>query len=149
MTPGARLRAAWSAGPIMIPGAFNALVARMAERLGFKAVISLGGALSAGWAGLPDIGLLTQTEFAGQAAVLARATTLPVLCDADTGFGEAINVERTVRLYEEAGVAGLHLEDQVYAQAMRASLGQGAGRLPHDGEQGPRGRQGTPRSRIS
>ncbi len=112
-TPGARLRAAWSAGPIMIPGAFNALVAKLAERLGFKAVYLSGGALSAGWAGLPDIGLLTQTEFAEQAAVLARATALPVLCDADTGFGEAVNVERTVRLYEEAGVAGLHLEDQL------------------------------------
>ncbi len=112
-TPGARLRAAWSAGPIMIPGAFNALVAKMAERLGFSAVYLSGGALSAGWAGLPDIGLVTQSEFAVQAAVLARATTLPVLCDADTGFGEAINVDRTVRLYEEAGAAGLHLEDQV------------------------------------
>jgi methylisocitrate lyase len=56
---------------------------------------------------------LTQTEFAAQAAVVARATELPVLCDADTGFGEALNVERTVRLYEEAGVAGLHLEDQM------------------------------------
>jgi methylisocitrate lyase len=96
----------------MIPGAFNALVARLAERLGFKAVYFSGGALSAGWAGLPDVGLLTQSEFAGQAAVLARATALPVLCDADTGFGEAIHVERTVRLYEEAGVAGLHIEDQ-------------------------------------
>lgn len=113
MTPGARLRAAWQAGPIMIPGAFNALTARLAERLGFRAVYLSGGALSAGWAGLPDIGLLTQTEFAGQAAVLARATALPVLCDADTGFGEAIHVERTIRLYEEAGAAGLHLEDQV------------------------------------
>jgi methylisocitrate lyase len=112
-TPGARLRAAWSAGPIMIPGAFNALVAKIAERLGFKAVYLSGGALSAGWAGLPDVGLLTQTEFAEQAAVLARATELPVLCDADTGFGETINVERTVRLYEEAGVAGLHIEDQL------------------------------------
>jgi methylisocitrate lyase len=111
-TPGARLREAWSARPIMIPGAFNALVAKQAERLGFAAVYLSGGALSAGWAGLPDIGLLTQTEFAAQAAVLARATSLPVLCDADTGFGEALNVERTVRLYEEAGVAGLHLEDQ-------------------------------------
>jgi methylisocitrate lyase len=97
----------------MIPGAFNALVAKMAERLGFSAVYLSGGALSAGWAGLPDIGLVTQSEFAVQAAVLARATTLPVLCDADTGFGEAINVDRTVRLYEEAGAAGLHLEDQV------------------------------------
>ncbi len=113
MTPGARLRAAWSTGFIMIPGAFNALVARLAQQLGFKAVYLSGGALSAGWAGLPDIGLLSQTEFAEQIAVLARATTLPVLCDADTGFGEPVNVERTVRLYEEAGAAGLHIEDQV------------------------------------
>jgi len=97
----------------MIPGAFNALTARLAERLGFAAVYLSGGALSAGWAAMPDIGLLTQTEFAEQAAVLVRATTLPLLCDADTGFGEAINVERTVRLFEEAGAAGLHLEDQV------------------------------------
>jgi methylisocitrate lyase len=97
----------------MIPGAFNALTAKLAERLGFHAVYLSGGALSAGWAGLPDIGLLTLSEFAEQAAVVARATSRPVLCDADTGFGEAINVERTVRLYEGAGVAGLHLEDQV------------------------------------
>ncbi len=75
----------------MIPGAFNALTAKLAERLGFAAVYLSGGALSAGWAGLPDIGLLTQTEFAEQAAVLARATALPLLCDADTGFGEAVN----------------------------------------------------------
>src|SRR3954469_11190289 len=112
-SPGARLRAAWSARPIMIPGAFNALTAKLAERLGFDAIYLSGGALSAGWAGVPDIGLLTLTEFAAQAAVLARATSLPLLCDADTGFGEAIHVERTVRLYEEAGAAGLHLEDQV------------------------------------
>jgi methylisocitrate lyase len=97
----------------MIPGAFNALTAKMAERLGFAAVYLSGGALSAGWAGVPDIGLLTLGEFAGQVAVLARATSLPLLCDADTGFGEAINAERTVQLYEEAGAAGLHLEDQV------------------------------------
>jgi methylisocitrate lyase len=97
----------------MIPGAFNALVAKLAERMGFSAVYLSGGALSAGWAGVPDIGLLTQTEFAEQAAVLARATTLPVLCDADTGFGDLLQVDRTVRLYEEVGAAGLHLEDQV------------------------------------
>src|SRR5262245_60538007 len=112
-TAGARLRAAWSSGSIQIPGAFNAAVAKMAEQLGFKAVYLSGGALSAGWAGVPDVGLLTQTEFADQAAVLARATSLPVLCDADTGFGEALNVERTVKLYERAGAAGLHLEDQL------------------------------------
>ena len=112
-SPGARLRRSWAERPIMIPGVFNALTARMAERLGFAAVYLSGGALSAGWAGVPDIGLLTLPEFAEQAAVLARATSLPLLCDADTGFGEAINVERTVRLYEGAGAAGLHIEDQV------------------------------------
>ena len=112
-SPGARLRKAFSEQPIMIPGAFNALTARIAERLGFRAVYLSGGALSAGWAGVPDIGLLTLNDFAEQAAVLARATSLPLLCDADTGFGEALNVERTVRLYEEAGAAGLHIEDQV------------------------------------
>ena len=112
-SPGARLRLAWLQQPIQVPGAFNALTAKMAEKLGFRAVYLSGGALSAGWAGLPDIGLLTLSEFAEAAAVLSRATSLPVLCDADTGFGEAVNVERTVRLIEEAGAAGLHLEDQV------------------------------------
>src|SRR5438552_16731271 len=104
-SPGARLRRAWSERPIMIPGAFNALTARMAERLGFEAVYLSGGALSAGWAGLPDIGLLSLTEFVEQAAALARATSLPLLCDADTGFGEAIHVARTVLLFEERGAA--------------------------------------------
>src|SRR5438445_568986 len=110
---GFRLRQAWSDRPIMIPGVFNALTAKLAERLGFPAVYLSGGALSAGWAGLPDVGLLTLTEFAEQAAVLARATSLPLLCDADTGFGEAINVERTVQLFERAGAARLHLEEEV------------------------------------
>jgi methylisocitrate lyase len=112
-SPGDRLRAAWTDQPIMIPGVFNALTAKIAERLGYRAVYLSGGAFSAGWAGVPDVGLLTVTEFAEQARVLADATSLPLLCDADTGFGEAINVERTVRLYEQAGAAGLHLEDQV------------------------------------
>jgi len=111
-SPGQRLREAWTAQPIMIPGAFNALTARMAERLGFAAVYLSGGALSAGF-GLPDVGLVTLTEFVQQAQLIASATALPVLCDADTGFGEALNVERTVRLFEAAGAAGIHLEDQV------------------------------------
>ena len=124
-TPGDRLRAAWTDRPIMIPGVFNALTAKMAERLGYQAVYLSGGALSAGWAGLPDVGLLTLTEFADQAAILAGATTLPLLCDADTGFGEAINVERTVRLYENAGAAGLHLEDQVLPKRCGHLTGKG------------------------
>src|SRR5439155_19334372 len=71
-----------------------------------------GAALSAGMA-LPDVGRVTLTEFVQQAQLIASATRLPLLCDADTGFGEALNVERTVRLFEKAGAAGIHLEDQV------------------------------------
>jgi methylisocitrate lyase len=110
-TPGQRLREAWMTAPLPIPGVFNPLVARLAERLGFRAVYLSGAALSASLA-VPDIGLLSLSEFVDHARTLTRATTLPVLCDADTGFGEALNVERTVRLFEEAGVAGIHLEDQ-------------------------------------
>ncbi len=110
-SPGKSLRDAWLAEPIAVPGVFNALVAKMAERLGFRAVYLSGAALSAGY-GLPDIGLVTLSEFVDEARRIAHATSLPLLCDADTGFGEALNVERTVRLFEDAGVAGIHLEDQ-------------------------------------
>ena len=113
-TPGQRLRDAWMSPPLMIPGAFNALTARMAERLGYRAVYLSGGALAAGWAGVPDVGLVTQAEFAAQAAILAGSTTLPLLVDADTGFGGPVHVERTVQLYERAGAAGLHIEDQTW-----------------------------------
>ncbi len=112
-TPGALLREAWAERPIMVPGAFNALTAKLVEQLGFRAVYLSGGALSAGWAGLPDIGLLTATEFVEQASILARSTSLPLLSDAYTGFGEQINVARTIGLLEGAGAAGVHLEDQV------------------------------------
>jgi methylisocitrate lyase len=97
---------------VAIPGVFNALVARMAEELGFRAVYLSGAVLSAS-AGLPDVGLLTLTEFVDQARTITAASDLPLLCDADTGFGEALNVERTVRCFERAGVAGIHLEDQL------------------------------------
>src|SRR5467141_2054048 len=110
-SPGHRLRTAWATQPIAIPGVFNALVGRMAEHLGYQAVYLSGGALSAA-AGVPDVGLLSLTEFVEAARSLTLATALPLLCDADTGFGEALNVERTVTLFESAGVAGIHLEDQ-------------------------------------
>ncbi len=110
-SPGRRLRAAWSAAPLAVPGAFNALVGRMAERLGFQAVYLSGAALSASM-GLPDVGVVTLTEFVEAARTIVAATSLPLLCDADTGFGEALNVERCVRTFEDAGVAGIHLEDQ-------------------------------------
>jgi methylisocitrate lyase len=110
-SPGYRLRQAWAAGAVALPGVFNALVARMAEQIGFQAVYLSGGALSSA-AGVPDIGLLSVTEFVEQARSIVQATSLPLLCDADTGFGEALNVERTVHLFEAAGAAGIHLEDQ-------------------------------------
>jgi methylisocitrate lyase len=112
MSAGDRLRGLMESGIVALPGVFNALTARMAEGIGFRAAYMSGGALSAGWAGVPDVGLLSLTEFTEQAAVLVRATSLPILSDADTGFGEAMNVERAVRLFEGAGVAGIHLEDQ-------------------------------------
>jgi methylisocitrate lyase len=110
-SPGLRLREAWQAAPIAIPGVFNGLVAKMAQKMGFQAMYLSGGALSA-CAGVPDVGLLTMTEFADEARRIASATDLPLLADADTGFGEALNVERTVQVMESAGVAGIHLEDQ-------------------------------------
>ncbi len=110
-SPGRRLRNALEAGHVRLPGVFNALVARQAERLGFRAVYLSGAALSASL-GLPDIGVVTLPEFANAAAAIAQATSLPLICDADTGFGEALNVERTVRLFESSGAAGIHLEDQ-------------------------------------
>src|SRR5258708_36312403 len=100
-SPGRRLREAWAAGAIQVPGVFNALVARMAERLGFSAVYLSGAALSAA-AAVPDVGLLTVTEFVEQARSITLASSLPLLCDADTGFGEALNVERTIHLFENA-----------------------------------------------
>src|SRR4051812_5127254 len=109
-SPGRKLRDAWESGPFALPGAFSPLVAKLAERVGFRAVYLSGGALSA-TSGVPDIGLLTLTEFVVHAQLTAQATALPLLCDADTGFGEALNVERTVKLFESAGVAGIHLED--------------------------------------
>jgi methylisocitrate lyase len=83
------------------------------EQLGFRAVYLSGGALSAA-SGVPDVGLLTLTEFADEARRLTAATALPLLCDADTGFGEALNVERTVQVLEAVGAAGIHLEDQLF-----------------------------------
>jgi methylisocitrate lyase len=98
-------------GPVLVPGVFNALLAKMAERIGFSACYLSGGALSAA-SGVPDIGLLTATEFVQEAQRIVSATKLPLIADADTGFGEALNVERTIQQYEAAGLAGLHLEDQ-------------------------------------
>src|SRR4051794_33805892 len=109
----AAFRARLASGELVrMPGAFNPLSARLIERKGFEGVYISGAVLSAEL-GLPDIGLTTQTEVAGRAGQIARMTELPALVDADTGFGEPMNVARTVQILEDAGVAGLHIEDQV------------------------------------
>ncbi len=111
-SPGARLRALIAEGTIAVPGASNAAVALLIERAGFPAVYVSGAGLANGVAGLPDVGLLTLTEVVAQARYIAQAVSLPVIADADTGFGEALNVRRTVREFEAAGIAAIHLEDQ-------------------------------------
>jgi methylisocitrate lyase len=97
---------------VRMPGAFNPLSAKLIEQKGFEGVYISGAVLSADL-GLPDIGLTTLTEVAGRGAQIARVTDLPALIDADTGFGEPMNVARTVQVLEDAGVSGMHLEDQV------------------------------------
>ena len=123
-SPGSRLRQAWQKETIAVPGVFNALVAKMAEGLGFQAVYLSGAALSAA-AGVPDVGLLSVNDFVDGARTIALATALPLLCDADTGFGEALNAERAVRLLENAGAAGIHLEDQVLPKRCGHLSGKG------------------------
>lgn len=109
----AAFRARLASGTLLrLPGAFNPLSAALIERKGFEGVYVSGAVVSADL-GLPDIGLTTLSEVAGRAAQIARVTDLPTLVDADTGFGEPMNVARSVQIMEDAGVAGLHLEDQV------------------------------------
>ncbi|MFD1716385.1 methylisocitrate lyase [Georgenia deserti] len=109
----ADLRRRLAGGDLLrFPGAFNPLSARLIQDKGFEGVYISGAVLSADL-GLPDIGLTTATEVAGRSAQIARMTDLPALVDADTGFGEPMNVARTVQTLEDAGVAGLHIEDQV------------------------------------
>jgi len=116
-TPPGQKRAAFRAGLasgklLRFPGAFSPLSAMLIARHGFEGVY-VSGAVIAADLGLPDIGLTTLAEVAGRAQQIARVTDLPALVDADTGFGEPMNVARTVQVLEDAGVAGLHIEDQV------------------------------------
>lgn len=116
ITPSAKraaFRAALAGGGLLqFPGAFNPLSAKLIEDRGFDGVY-ISGAVIAADLGLPDVGLTTLTEVAVRAQQISRMTDLPTLVDADTGFGEPMNVARTVQTLEDAGVAGLHIEDQV------------------------------------
>ena len=108
----AEFRAALKSGKLLrFPGAFSPLVAMLIERQGFEGVYISGAMLSADL-GLPDVGLTTLSEVTQRSRAIARVTQLPVLVDADTGFGEAMNAARTVQELEELGLCGCHLEDQ-------------------------------------
>ena len=98
---------------IVAPFILNALHAKIAESVGFDAVY-MTGAGTAAERGFPDVGLLTMTEMVANAKYIANAVNVPVVCDADTGYGNPLNVQRTVREYQAAGVAGVHIEDQVF-----------------------------------
>src|SRR5207302_7834524 len=113
-TKSARFRKLIAKGCVMMPGVPNAAVARQVERASFEAVYISGAGLANMTAGLPDIGLLTLTEVARLAGWIANAVSIPAIVDADTGFGGAENVARTIRELETAGLAGCHLEDQQF-----------------------------------
>jgi len=110
----ARLRELIAKGAIMLPGVPNAAMARQAERLGFDAVYVSGAGMANATAGVPDIGLLTLSEVAQLAGYIAKAIDIPAIVDADTGFGGAENVARTIRELEGAGLVGCHIEDQEF-----------------------------------
>ncbi|MBY0449195.1 MAG: isocitrate lyase/phosphoenolpyruvate mutase family protein [Cyanobacteria bacterium] len=96
------------------PGAFNAITAKIIESIGYELVYVSGAGLNNGVAGYPDIGMLSLSEMVQFSGYIASAVSIPTIADADTGFGEAIQVFRTVKAYENAGLSGIHLEDQVF-----------------------------------
>ena len=121
-----RLRSLIARGPTLyVPGCYNAMSARVVEGAGFDAVYMSGYGTSLALTGLPDVGLTTMSEMVANARYIASAVGIPLIADADTGFGNAVNVIRTVREYIGAGVAGIHLEDQVSPKR----CGHVAGRL--------------------
>ncbi|MCP2252994.1 carboxyvinyl-carboxyphosphonate phosphorylmutase [Prauserella aidingensis] len=112
--PRKRLRDLLSTGgPVVAPGAYDALSARLVEQAGFDIVYMTGFGTTASLIGRPDVGLLSGAEMIDNATRMVSAVDVPVIADADTGYGNALNVVRTVRAHEQAGVAGVHLEDQV------------------------------------
>lgn len=101
-------------GPGIVPGATDCFTARLIEEAGFPVVYVTGGGTANTYLGAPDLGLVTLNELASQVERIANAVSVPVIADCDTGFGGVANVGRTIRAYERAGAAGLHIEDQVF-----------------------------------
>jgi methylisocitrate lyase len=114
MSKSKMLRELIAKGAVLLPGVPNAAIARQVEHLGFDAVYVSGAGMANATAGVPDVGLLTLTEVAQLAGYIAKAVKIPAIVDADTGFGGAENVARTIRELERAGLAGCHIEDQEF-----------------------------------
>ena len=114
-TPSRRLRGLIGrpGHPLLLPGAPNALTARIIEDLGFEAVYLSGAGIANSYLGAPDIGLLTMPEVVGHISATRDAVGLPIVVDGDTGFGNALGMQRTVRMFERAGASGIQIEDQV------------------------------------
>ncbi len=117
LSAGANFRAAIAAEkPLQVVGAINAYVARMAEATGFRALYLSGGGVAANSLGLPDLGISTMDDVLIDIRRITEACTLPLLVDADTGWGGAFNIARTVKSFTKAGAAGMHIEDQVQSK---------------------------------
>src|SRR5207245_1459535 len=124
MSKGAQLRQLIAQGSVMLPGVPNAAVARLVERAGFDAVYISGAGMANATAGVPDIWLLSMTEVVRLAGYIANAVAIPAIVDADTGFGGAENVARTIREMEKADLAGCHIEDQEVPKRCRHLAGK-------------------------
>jgi 2-methylisocitrate lyase-like PEP mutase family enzyme len=115
MTSPTRLDERIATGKILVaPGVYDALTAKLAAGVGFEAIYMTGYGTSAARRGLPDIGLLTMTEMLDNVRAIADAVEVPLIADADTGYGNAVNVVRTVKEYQHAGAAAIHIEDQIW-----------------------------------
>ena len=112
-SPGRQLRAMFEGGIVVLPGAYNALSALAAQKAGARAVYMSGGAMTNAQLGVPDIALMTLNEMSSVVAQACQVAPVPIVSDADTGFGAEWNVVRTVIEFERAGAAGIHIEDQV------------------------------------
>src|ERR671935_2585487 len=109
-----RIRYLVASDTVLMPGVYDAITARIAARVGFDIVFISGYSVSAARLGEPDFGFLTESEMADAARSVTRVSTAPVIVDADTGYGNAVNVMRTVRDFQDAGAAGVFLEDQAW-----------------------------------
>lgn len=125
----ASIRSLMAEGTVLAPGVFNAASAAVVERCGYSAMYMTGFGTAANY-GFPDVGLITQSEMAVNISRISRASSLPLIADADTGYGNVINVARTVQLWERAGASALHIEDQTFPK--KCGFMQGKSVIPHE-----------------